>query len=74
MSDTFIVDLDVNALRRHREQEERRPLTLQDVDRWLARGGITPRIDGLYVADHKVLRKLNPSEIRAIRPVGTLLH
>jgi hypothetical protein len=74
MSDTFIVDLDVDALRRHREREERRPLSPEEIERWLARGGITPRVDGLFVANHKVLRKLNPSEIRAIRPVGTLLH
>ena len=74
MANTFLVDVDMAQLRAHRSQLENRPLTDEDVRCWLRNFGFYPRMDGLYLAEDAVLGLLDPSEIRAARKVGHLLH
>jgi hypothetical protein len=71
---TYVVDVDLEQLRAHRSKAEHRDLTRDEVKIWLARLGFYPRIDGLYVAERDVLRKLHPTEIRQARVVGNILH
>ena len=75
MSDaTYVVEVDLEQLRAHRSKTEHRELTREEAKLWLATHGFYPRIDGLYVAERDVLRKLHPTEIRQARAVGNILH
>jgi hypothetical protein len=74
MANTYLVDVDLAQLRALRSRAENRPLTDDDVRSWLMNYGFNPRMDGLYLADDAILRKLEPSAIIAARKVGHLLH
>jgi hypothetical protein len=70
MSETYLVDVDIEQLRAHRSRLERRELTEADVRQWLVSFGFYPRVDGLYLAEQPVLQQLDPSEIIAAHPVA----
>jgi hypothetical protein len=74
MADTFLVSVNLEKLRCHRSVEEQREMSESDVRQWLTRFGFYPRLDGLYLAEEAVLKKLDPSEVLAARPVGTIMH
>ena len=74
MANTYLVDVDLAQLRAHRSQLENRSLSDEEIRSWLVTYGFYPRMDGLYLAEDRVLRLLQPAEIIAARKLGHLLH
>jgi hypothetical protein len=69
MAESYLIQVDLEQLRRHHSIFQRRPMSESEIRLWLVQEGFYPRVDGLYLAEEALLRRLDASEILDLRPV-----